>query len=299
MASTIFTFPLEPIGGFLRDLSLSGAAGNMVASILYGGICLIPVLIWFVLKKKQKMVKTDYLLFPLSALLFYVLYYSINPGLFHTNIVGTGGIYLSGLFYSALVTYGVIRIQSMAVKGSRNTIEFLLRFFLYLLAVIFAGMVLLEFAVSLPEAMNAAKDSYEQAAAFSGLVGMDLSIRQEMIYVTTVFDSVVKAIPYVLDVVIIFKAIGLLKELQKDWYSKESVAAAGDLSEVTGRTLVIITVMGFAYNLIQFFGRNSVAYSEMKISVPILSMVFLLAVLLLARYIKASQELKDENDMFI
>ena len=281
MASAIFTFPLESIGGFLRNMSLSGAAGNIAASILYGGICLIPVLVWFILKKKQKMVKSDYLLFPLSALLFYVLYYSINPGLFHTNIVGTGGIYLSGLFYSALVTYGVIRIQGMAVKGSRKTIQFLLKFFLYLLAVIFTGMALLEFTVSLPEAMKAAQDSYEQAAAFSGLVGMELSVRQEMIYVTTVFDSVVRTIPYILDVIIIFKALALVKELQKDWYSKESVKAAGDLSEVTGRTLVIITVMGFAYNLIQFFGRNSVAHSEMKISIPILSIVFLLAVLLL------------------
>ena len=187
----------------------------------------------------------------------------------------------------------------MAVKGSKKTIQSLLRFFLYLLAVLFGTMVLLEFAVSMPAAMKTAKESYEQSALLFSLIESNLSVSQEVIYGITFFDSIMKTLPYVLDIVILFKALKLLKELEKDWYSKESVQAAGSLSEVTGRILVIITVLGFAYNLIQLIGRNSVVNSKMEINVPVLSIIFLLAVLLLARYIKASQELKEENEMFI
>lgn len=299
MVSSFFTFPFEPMGGFLRNLSLSGFAGNMAAVFLYALISLIPAVAWIYLRKKGRTIKADSMLFLLSAVLFYVLYYSVNPGLLKTQIAGSGGIYLSGLFYSVLVTYGVIRISNMAMTGGRGEIQKLLRIFLYLLAVLFGGAVLMELFVALPEAIKSAGEVYTSATMVFDLTGSNYMVSATLLYAVAALDIFMNMMPYVFDIVIIIKALHLLKELEQDWYSKESVRAAGTLSEVTGRCLVIVTVLGLIYNLIQFIGRNSLLHSKMQISIPIVSIVFLLSVLLLARYIRSGQELKEENEMFI
>lgn len=297
--TTIITFPFEQIGIALRDMSLSGAAGNAAAIIIYAVLSLLPVAAWLILKKKKKARKADYMLFLLSATLFYVLYYSINPGLFQTSINGAGGLYLSGIFYSVVVTYGVIRIQSMAMNGGKETIQRFLKLFLYLLAVLFAVVVLLELGVTLPAAMETTKESYESTMAFAALVGTEISVHPEIMYGLTIMESVVKAVPYALDIVIVFEALKLLKELQKDWFSEASVKASERLAGVTGRILVIISVIGLIFNICHLFGRNYVTASKLVVEIPVLSIIFLLAVLLAARYIRASQELKTDNDLFI
>ena len=38
----VLSFPLAPIGNWLRRLSLSGGAGNALAIVLYVLICLLP-----------------------------------------------------------------------------------------------------------------------------------------------------------------------------------------------------------------------------------------------------------------
>ena len=144
MLSTIVTFPLEQVGALLREMSLSGTGGNLAAIILYAAIALLPIGVWFFLRKKGWETKADVMLFLLSGTLFYVLYYSVNPGLFETKLPGSEGLYLSAIFYSVLVTYGVIRIQTMASKGSKKTLFSLMKFFLWMLAAVFAVMAFVE-----------------------------------------------------------------------------------------------------------------------------------------------------------
>ena len=107
--STMIAFPFEQLGIVLRALSLSGTIGNIVAVILYVLISLIPVTVLLLLKKKQKSEKIDNILFLLSASLFLVLFYMINPGLFEAGIPETGKWALGSTFYSLLLGYLLIR----------------------------------------------------------------------------------------------------------------------------------------------------------------------------------------------
>lgn len=301
MATTIFTFPFEQLGTWLRDLSLSGTAGNIAAIILYTGICLLPVAVWLILKKKKKDRKGDLLLFLLSAACFYILYYSINPGLFETILPGARGLYLSGLFYSILVTYGVVRIQSMAMHGDRHTLHKLMKLFLILLGIVFGAIVFLELAITMPAAMENTREYYESIQTLFVFAGAEASIQLNLglMEAVTFMQSLTQAVPYVLDIVLIWQAYLLMNELQKDWYSEESVAASGKLAVTAGRNLVIVAILGMCDNLLQIFGRNGIKDVNLTVSIPILSILFMLAVLLAARYIRASQEIKTENDMFI
>lgn len=299
MASTIYTFPFEQIGVLLRDMSLSGTAGNMAAIILYTGLSLLPVFVWLVLKKKNKEKRTDFLLFLLSVVTFYVLYYSINPGLFKTSLPGTSGIYLSGVFYSVLVTYGVVRIQNMAMNGGKQTIYRLLIFFLGLLAVLFAAIACMEIVITMPTALENVREAYDTSVAFAEFAGGKSNLNLAVMEAVAVMDSLVEAVPYFLDILIIWSAYKLVKELQKNWYSEESVKASDELAKMTGKTLVVVAILGMVHNILQTLGRNHIADSNLVISIPILSIIFLLAILLAARYIRASQELKTENDLFV
>ncbi len=79
--TTTMAFPFEQIGLILRRLSLSGTAGNIAAVLIYATFCLTPVFILFLRRKKRGFFTEDLLLALLSAVLFVVLYYMINPGL--------------------------------------------------------------------------------------------------------------------------------------------------------------------------------------------------------------------------
>ena len=161
MITSMFTFPLESLGKALRDMSLTGTADNVAAIIIFALFGLSPLFLWMFLKKKKLTVKADYLLFFLSAVFFYSLYYSINPGLFKTQLAGAEGIYISGLFYSGIVTYGVIRIWAIAMSGSRQTIHMLLKVFLAMVAVIFGLFALMEFTIRMPQALEEVRAAYE------------------------------------------------------------------------------------------------------------------------------------------
>jgi len=299
MITSILTFPLEPFGKALREMSLASSADNVAAILFFVLFGLSPVFLWLFLKKKGLALKADYLLFLLSAVFFYSLYYSINPGLFKTQLAGAEGIYLSGLFYSSIVTYGVIRIWAMAMSGSRQTIHRLLKFFLTIVAVIFGGIALMEFTISLPKALTEVREAYETYETFASLAGMEVPANLAVMEAVAIMDSMMRAVPYILDIIIIIQAFSLIRELQKDWYSKESVMASQKLVDVSGRTLVIITVLGLFYNVLQIIGRNHILRANLKVSIPFLSIIFLLAILLASKYIRASQELKNENDLFV
>ena len=81
--STLIAFPFEQIGAGLRVLSLSGAVGNVVAILLYMLLGLIPAGIWGFLHWRKKSEPLDFMLLAISALLFVILYYMINPGLLY------------------------------------------------------------------------------------------------------------------------------------------------------------------------------------------------------------------------
>ena len=53
--TTMTAVPFEQIGAMLRTLSLSGAIGNAAAIIFYVAICLIPIGVYFYLRKRGLM----------------------------------------------------------------------------------------------------------------------------------------------------------------------------------------------------------------------------------------------------
>lgn len=286
-------FPFEQIGALLRTLSLANTVGNVIAIVLYVAICLIPVGLYLHFKKEGETSKVDLLLPVISIVLFFVIYYMINPGLFVVRVPGTSKMILGMLFYSVFCCYLVLKILEKCMKADANWLEKGLHMILYLIVM----MLIFEIVIGCFGEISAAyqKAQTENYASEFFFDAPDLT----MTYIFLVLQSVVKAIPFALDILIIFGGMKLLDAMKVDKYSEESVEAAEKLAKICIRSLVVTMISGLALNVLQVLLRNQINYMNLVITIPIFSIMFALMVLLLAKYIRETQKVKQELDMFI
>lgn len=275
--TTMTAVPFEQIGAMLRTLSLSGAIGNAAAIIFYVAICLIPIGVYFYLRKKGKAEKVDYFLPIISGVLFFVIYYMINPGLFVVRVPGTSKMILGMLFYSVFSCYLVLRILEHCVKAKSDWLEKGLHIILYFIVMMLVFEIMVgcfgEIFVKAPE--------------------------WNVSYAFEIVQAVVKATPFALDILIIFGGMKLLEAMKTDKYAKECVAAAEKLATICIFSLVITMLSGLALNVLQVLLRNQLNDVNLVITIPVFSIMFALIVLLLAKYIRETQKVKQELDMFI
>lgn len=274
--STATAFPFEQIGGLLRILSLSGVVGNIIAILLYVGICLVPSMVYLQLYKKKKAGKVDLLLPVLSLVLLLVIYYMINPGLFIVTVPGSSKMMLGMLFYSVFFGYLILRILDKCMKSNAEWLEKSLRILLFFVVMVFVYNIIVE--------------------CFGKLFPVE---EWNVSFVFNSLRSVVDALPLVLDIVIIFGGIQLLDAMKKDRYSEEAIFSAEKLAKICIHSLVITILSGIALNALQVVFRNQLNDVNLVINIPLLSILFTLAVLILAKYIRETQKMKEELDMFI
>ena len=286
-------FPFEQIGLGLRALSLSGWLGNAAAFALYAAICLAP-LAYVIMRVKQKgLQKEDWLLAILSVALFGVLYLMINPSLIawlfgSSAAIPVGKAVLGGTIYSMVVAYAVLRLLRLFSSG--NT-EQLFRYLAAMLASLSMLFVYLAFGVSFGKLQQSIASLLAGNAGNEHLLGAT--------YGFLALQFIVDALPYVLDVLIIFAALQLLDELRADRYSATSVAAASRLSRLCATALAATALATVALNLLQLLFTRTLLVINSSVQIPLTSLAFALAVLLLARFVSENKQLKDDNDMFI
>lgn len=295
MEFNIFSFPLEQIGWVLRQLSLSGAIGNVLAIILYILIGGIPCGIYLILKRRGICLKIDKMLWILSVSLFIVMYYMINPGLLSISMLGTGKMMLGGAFYSLLVGYLVIRM----VMGNReNDLEALqrgLKNILYVVMILFAWSILAEFCVGLPDAIRSVAET-------NTAVSMDIlqgASNLTMTYVFLTLQSVVNALPNGLGIVTIILSIQVLDELLRDSYSERSAAMIKRIAAFCKTALLVVVISTVLLNLGQIVFGGQLYQIHIRVDIPVFEILFLLVIHLLAGYIEENQRLKADNELFI
>ncbi len=294
--STMIAFPFEQLGIMLRGLSLSGTVGNVVAVILYVLISLIPVGILLFLKKKQKSEKIDNILFLLSASLFLVLFYMINPGLLEAGIPETGRWALGSTFYSLLLGYLLIRsllhYKNAGIKQLQKGIYLLLGVLNVVFVYAIFGQELGQWLQNIETVQN----------GNSGVTINDGFITSSTLTVTYIFlflHFLMGILPYILNIVIIFLSRQLLVGLKENPYQEETIRQTKKLAEVCMGSVMATIVADILFNLLQLFFQKQLYQINYVVQFPVFSIVFVLAVLLFARYIKEMQELKEENDLFI
>lgn len=260
--------PLVPLADLLRALSLAGRWGNGAAMLIYGGVCLLPLWYYFRLKKQEKLLPEDWLLPVMTVVLLFVLRRMVNPqeellldsGL-EAAMYGTG-------FWSLAAAWLVLRFLRLARMGTENNAWRYMRALLTVVAFVFV------YAGFTPSAEG------ERGFAFW-------------------LDYTVKALPWVMDLWILLRARQLIACAKEEAYGEKTVAAAGEFTAVCVRALTVIVLTNAFYNLLQLLFRPFMTAVSIRLSIPLFSILFVLAALLFSRLLEDNRELKQDNDLFI
>jgi len=295
MEFNLLSFPLEQIGWGLRQLSLSGAIGNVCAIIIYLLVSFIPCGVFLILKKKGKYQKTDYMLLALSIMLLFVLYYMINPGLLPASMLGGGKVLLGGTFYSLLVAYLVFRIVIQNKTEDLQALQKGLRTVLYIVLVLFAWSAIAECFIHLPLAIKNLQEGNSVAGDSFFYGGPDLTST----YVFLVLQSVVSALPNGISVVVVYFCIKVLEELLLDLYSPKAILLVKKVTVLCRKSLLVIVAASVLLNIAQLLFADLLYQIHITVNIPIFAILFLLVIHVMARYIEENQKLKQDNDLFI
>jgi hypothetical protein len=296
--TAVMAFPFEQIGMGLRALSLSGAFGNVAAFAIYIAIGLSPVAILLLLWRRRKLFPEDGLLVLLCVMLFIALYLMINPGFLSAMTGGTtaGGVMwqavgkaiLGGVVYSVICGYFVLRALRLFSQNDVQRLFLYTKIMLYVTGVIFICLAFGTCFGSLTGSITSLQAGNE---GNEHLLGAS--------YVFLVLRFIADALPYFLSALVTFAAIRLLGELQTDRYSIEAVLAAERMSRLCIFALKATVLTSIVFNMLQLLFANELKIIDVSVNIPVFSMVFVLAALLLTRFVAENKQLKDENNAFI
>ncbi len=294
--TSLAAFPFEQAGYVLRQMSLSGTAGNAAAIVLYLTLGLLPCLAWLLLKKQGRLLAVDHLLPALSVLLLAVIYYMVNPGLIVSAVPGTGKWLLGCTFYSALSGYLVIRVLAVCRRARPETLESVLQGLLGFLNMVFVYLI---FGQNLDRLLNSLRD---MGNVSGGLYAVGAAQGAHSVGLTCLFFGLgylVDVLPYAFDLGIVFLAGRLLAALKADRWGDAAAELADRLAGFCAKVLGITAGADVMFNVLQVLFGAGLYRMDLVIHVPVLSILFVLAALLSARYIREAQKLKKEHDLII
>ncbi len=289
--SKIAAFPFEQIGQGLRFLSAANSVGNVVAVTLYVLICLSPVVFGMITSAKHAPVQEDCLLVLLSVMLLAFLYEMVNPADIQKRMpamfdVDFGKAIMGQLIYSVLLAYLVLRF----LRHSKTTDgKHMLRYLTILLGTLGAIFVYLAAGTAFGQFM----DSLKGIGDFMGFT--DSGASTVMLFV----GFLVQATPYISCVIVIFAILNLLERFAKNRYDEAAVLAAQRLSKLSGALLTVAVLAGMIYNLLQFLLLKQLQNFNIHVDIPLIPIVFIMAIRLVTQVIRDNHKLQELNSLFI
>ncbi len=286
--SSLFSFPYEGLASGLRKLSLSGRTGNIVAFILYVLLCLLPLFVSVIQKIRRRSTPEDALLVLLSLMLFASMYKLINPGAFSSGVPGLSPPIIGSILHATLAGYFVLKFLRLIDRGAGDKLSGYLRLILLTLGAIFVlviSYVNVGTLISSLESVTAANQGNEHL----------LGTTKVFLYIKYFVES----LPYVLNLLLVFSALSLLRSFEKERYSEATLTEAKKLSALSVSVLRIVILVSIGFQILQFLFMDSLRVINTLVWIPVSSIAFVLAALLFAKIIEDAHQLKDENESFV
>ena len=295
IAEGVFTslaaFPFEQIALGLRALSLSGAGGNVAAIIIYIILCLLPTAL--ALPKLRKNHKGEDVLIPIFSLaLFPALYFMINPALltgsFGMSFAPMTVALLGGGCWCIVISWLLLKLARRSGESDRSGIEKYLRICVLVMAFVFTVAAFHGSISGFVSAIEKLREGNTDGA---------VNIAPTVAFL--VLQTIVAALPCALDAVVAVKGAALLSAMAEDRYSAETVEKAEKLASVSIFSLKLTVVASLVFNLLQLVLIRRLLVVAVEVVLPLGGLAFMLAALLLSRFLRENKALKDDNDLFI
>lgn len=293
----IFAFPFAQLGAGLRALSLMGGGWNVLAIVLYALLALLPMA-GFVYAAQKKRLHTEELLLPLlSVTLFAVLYAMINPSQaerYFSMDRSFASALLGAVVYTQCIAYAVLRLLRTTFSADADGLR---RCFRAVLLVLAAFFVYCAFGAQLHTLLADWKTLAEgnTAGAVGNLAG-GRSLRLTQFFL--LLRYLAEAAPYLLDVWVILAALELLSARMKA-DAASAADAAGQIARRCRISLSVSVLTELTLDVLQALAAGKLLNTAFSVKLPLISIAFCLAALLLVRLMQENRRLRDDNDLFI
>ena len=283
--SSMFAFPFEQVAIGLKGLSQLGRVGNGLATALWVGISLLPLIPAFHYKQTKAAIKERITLFFLSCVVLFALYGMINPQVLCSFIPEAKNEYLTIVkaimgvsVWSVIVLYVVLRLIRMFQSGDKVSLLRYMQMLLHVLSLLFIAAAVISFG--------------------SGLTASAAASQKVLDPMIDLLRRAAASVPYVLDVVIIISTLNLFDIVMTE-DQNGIVNAAEKLSKICCVALGITTALTAFINILQIILMRWLSNVATTVDIPIISIVFVGIVLLLSRLLVENKRLRDDNSLFI
>lgn len=301
-----FAFPWEQIGTLLRRLSLSGAAGNAAAWVLFMVIGGCPLLFGGLLMIRKKSSRADLLLPLLSLTLFSGLWFLINPSCLEAYLfpAGTGEMGKCAFALaidSVLLCWLLLRLLGSSGKMDQKMLLRSLEILLGLYAVLDGAAVLFQGGAELAAGWKAVGVSvsgdmeWMMTPGISAMEGRSVGLSRCFL----ILQMICRCLPECLELVICAAAVCFLHSCEQNSFHEGSLKQVRRLKKISACSLGAVLGTNVCVNLLQLVFARHIYSSNYTLMFPVKQIIFMLGALMLSRFWLESKKLKDDNTLFI
>lgn len=290
---------LEEAGAWLRQLSLSGAGGNVLAWALVLLVSCLPLLL-LVLPRGRGRWHGEDLLLPGCALLFLVLAFClVNPTWQPSPIFPEVWMLAAfGIWGMGLVSWLVLRLLRGLEEGTIEKVSAVLR----VLLVGCAALLVFAAALHGSRAVAAAVDgpAPEQIAMGQLITGgpFDRVMSAGSLWLTAVL-ALAELVPNLLAAWVLLLAADLTDALALGPFSGESAARCAATARRCRLAIQLTLALALGGNLVKLALVGVIPQVQFSLDLPLLPLPLAAALYLLCRCIQRGKELQEDNDSII
>ena len=290
---------LEEAGAWLRQLSLSGAGGNVLAWALVLLVSCLPLLL-LVLPRGRGRWHGEDLLLPGCALLFLVLAFClVNPTWQPSPIFPEVWMLAAfGIWGMGLVSWLVLRLLRGLEEGTIEKVSAVLR----VLLVGCAALLVFAAALHGSRAVAAAVDgpAPEQIAMGQLITGgaFDRVMSSGSLWLTAVL-ALAELVPNLLAAWVLLLAADLTDALALGPFSGESAARCAATARRCRLAIQLTLALALGGNLVKLALVGVIPQVQFSLDLPLLPLTLAAALYLLCRCIQRGKELQEDNDSII
>ena len=283
------TAPIELAGGLLRELSLSGPGGNVLAWAIVLLAAGLPLLLLVLPPNRGRRHWEDIFLPASSLLLIGLAFCAVNPSYLDRFFGSTLLIAAAVIWVSLLVFWGVLRLLRGMEEAPLEKLSGVLRILLVGCAALLVFAAASRVSGAIVEINNLQQDwtlflAVASVPEPSGLTG----------------DQVLNISLALLGAWMLLLAADLTTALARDPFGEENVGRCVTTARWSRLAIQATLVLALGVNLVKLARYDSLI-TEVKVSLdlPLIPLILSAALYLLCRCVQRGRELQEDNDSII
>ena len=292
------TAPIELAGGLLRELSLSGPGGNVLAWAIVLLAAGLPLLLLVLPPNRGRRHWEDIFLPASSLLLIGLAFCAVNPSYLDRLFGSTLLIAAAVIWVSLLVFWGVLRLLRGMEEAPLEKLSGVLRILLVGCAALLVFAAASRVSGAIVEINNLQQDwtlflAVASVPEPSGLTGdQTLNIALAL--------PLVELIPDLLGAWMLLLAADLTTALARDPFGEESVGRCVTTARWSRLAIQATLVLALGVNLVKLARYDSlITEAKVSLDLPLIPLILSAALYLLCRCVQRGRELQEDNDSII